>query len=48
MVAGALIIVLNYDRPGYENGFFVGGLLVLGGLLLRIEAAIRAARNADR
>jgi hypothetical protein len=32
----------------YQVSFFVGGLLVLGGLLLRIEAAVAARGNADR
>jgi hypothetical protein len=47
-VAGAVTILENYNRPDYEVGFFVGGLLVHAGLLLRIKAAISARGNADR
>ncbi|MEU1846649.1 hypothetical protein [Micromonospora sediminicola] len=47
-VIGALVILVAYDRPGWVDDFAVGGLLVLGGLLLRIEAAIhqRGGRTA--
>lgn len=40
-IAGALIILFTWQTPGYQTGFFIGGLLVVGGLLLRIESAIR-------
>lgn len=46
MLAGAIVIVYNYDQVSYENGYFVGALLVLGGLLLRIEGAVRAGTDA--
>jgi hypothetical protein len=47
--AGVLVVlVVSQDSGGH--GYFLGGLLVLGGLLLRIEAAIRAVfdRLAER
>ncbi|WP_431933988.1 hypothetical protein [Micromonospora sp. RP3T] len=40
-VIGALVILNAYNRPGWEDDFVVGGLLILGGLLLRIERAVR-------
>lgn len=38
---GAVTVLYNWDRPDYQSGFFAGGLLVVGGLLLRIEGAVR-------
>ncbi|GAB3177866.1 hypothetical protein GCM10027259_23430 [Micromonospora palomenae] len=40
--AGAIVIMVNYQTPGYEVGFFIGSVLIVGGLLLRIESAIRS------
>ncbi|GIG56753.1 hypothetical protein Lfu02_11250 [Longispora fulva] len=45
-LAGMVVILFNWNRPDYESGFFVGGLLVIGGLLLRIEGAV-SARNGS-
>lgn len=44
-VVGFGIIFFNWNRPDYQNGFFIGALLVLGGLLLRIEAAVAGVAN---
>jgi hypothetical protein len=40
-VLGALIILID------DHAYFIGGLLVIAGLLLRIEAAIAVRRNVD-
>lgn len=40
---GVVVILYNWETPDYENGFFAGALLVIGGLLLRIEGTIAGA-----
>ncbi|MFG2167834.1 hypothetical protein [Micromonospora chersina] len=40
--AGVIVIMVNYQTPGYEVGYFIGAVLIGGGLLLRIESAIRS------
>jgi hypothetical protein len=43
--AGAIVIMVNYQTPGYKVGFFFGAVLIGSGLLLRIESAIRSTGN---
>jgi len=38
VLAGVIIVLLNY---GDEDEYFTAALLIFGGLLLRIEAALR-------
>ncbi|MDG4824393.1 hypothetical protein O7635_21285 [Asanoa sp. WMMD1127] len=45
--AGVISIFAQYGRPHEPDGILIGGVLVIAGLLLRIEGAIRAVRSAD-
>jgi hypothetical protein len=50
IVGVALIVITFVGRPYGQgglgtDGLFVGGLLLLGGLLLRIEAAVKGTVN---
>lgn len=47
VIAGAVVLLANWDQPGdgYDD-VAVGAVLTIGGLLLRVEAAIvRSARS---
>ncbi|MGV9767672.1 hypothetical protein [Micromonospora tulbaghiae] len=40
---GAIVMIANYETPGFMVDFYIGTVLIGGGLLLRIESAIRSA-----
>ena len=43
--AGAVAILVGWQMPGAELGFLCGGMLLFGGLLMRIESAITRGMN---
>ena len=46
-IVGVIVIIIYSGPPDTQNGFFVGILMVLGGLLLRIEAAVVGADSRN-
>lgn len=45
-IAGILILFANWDQPGVNSDdLVIGAVLAIGGLLLRIEAAIFSAAS---
>lgn len=44
-LAGAAAILAGWQLPRAEVGFFLGAVLVFGGLLMRIESAITRGMN---
>ncbi|WP_319459251.1 hypothetical protein [Micromonospora sp. RTP1Z1] len=44
-LAGAVAIVVGWQMPRAEVGLLLGGMLLFGGLLMRIESAITRGMN---
>lgn len=40
-----MAILVGWQMPGAELGFLLGGMLLFGGLLMRIESAITRGMN---
>ncbi|MFE9689764.1 hypothetical protein [Micromonospora sp. NPDC005806] len=43
--AGAVAILVGWQMPHAEMGLLLGGMLLFGGLLMRIESAITRGMN---
>lgn len=47
VLVGIIIILLHQEGAPYQHDYLIAAMFIFGGLILRIEAAIRCRRPPD-